>query len=203
MIPLVLFALLIAGLAVWSAVAAARAARAFPPEGEFVELGAPFAPARLHHVDRGAQRPGVAPIILIHGASGNLRDMTASLVPALEGQTRVIAVDRPGHGWSTRGPHPDISDPAMQARAIREAARQLGVERPVVLGHSWGAAVAAVARWQVSRDRTVLGTRCSRPVHSWLRMAMWLRWQSPSRVFVTRRHPGVNPIGGDYRSSVR
>ena len=143
MIPLVLFALLIAGLAVWSAVAAARAARAFPPEGEFVELGAPFAPARLHHVDRGAQRPGVAPIILIHGASGNLRDMTASLVPALEGQTRVIAVDRPGHGWSTRGPHPDISDPAMQARAIREAARQLGVERPVVLGHSWGAAVAA------------------------------------------------------------
>ena len=148
MIPLVLLTLLIAGLvvaglAVWSTVAAARAARAYPPEGEFVELGAPFAPARLHHVDRGTARPGVAPVILIHGASGNLRDMTASLAPALEGHTRVVAIDRPGHGWSMRGPHPDISDPAMQARAIHDAARKLGIERPVVLGHSWGAAVAA------------------------------------------------------------
>ncbi len=143
MAVLALFTLLIAALAVWSAIAAARAARTFPPEGEFVELGAPFAPVRLHYVDRGTVRPGVAPVILIHGASGNLRDMTASLVPALEGHTRVIAIDRPGHGWSARGTHPDISDPALQARVIRDAARRLGVERPVVLGHSWGASVAA------------------------------------------------------------
>ncbi|MBX3489075.1 alpha/beta hydrolase [Parvibaculum sp.] len=143
MVALALFVLLIAGLAVWSAIAAARAARAFPPEGEFVETGTEFAPVRIHYVDRGTARPGVAPVILIHGASGNLRDMTASLVPALEGHTRVIAIDRPGHGWSTRGPHPEISDPIAQARVIRDAMRQRGVERPVVLGHSWGAAVAA------------------------------------------------------------
>lgn len=143
MVLFLLLAAFLAGLAIWSAVVAVRAARAFPPEGGFVETGAEFAPVRLHYVDRGSEHPGVAPVVLIHGASGNLRDMTASLVPALERHTRVIAVDRPGHGWSTRGPHPGISGPALQARVIREAMRQLGVERPVVLGHSWGAAVAA------------------------------------------------------------
>ncbi|MEX0839539.1 MAG: alpha/beta hydrolase [Parvibaculum sp.] len=143
MVLFLLLAFFIAGLALWSAVAAARAARAFPPLGGFVELDVPFAPARLHYIDRGAAAAGVAPVVLIHGASGNLRDMTASLVPALEGHTRVVAVDRPGHGWSTRGGHPEISDPAAQARAIHAALCRLGVERPVVLGHSWGASVAA------------------------------------------------------------
>jgi len=152
MVGLVLLVCLIAGLAVWSAIAATRAARAFPPEGGFVELGAEFAPARLHYVDCGTAAAGVAPIVLIHGASGNLRDMTASLVPALEGRTRVVAVDRPGHGWSDRTGHADISDPAAQARAIREAVRRLGVERPVVLGHSWGASVAAAYALQFADE---------------------------------------------------
>ena len=143
MVLFLLLAAFIGSLAIWSAVVAVRAARAFPPEGGFVETGAEFAPVRLHYVDRGSERPGVAPVVLIHGASGNLRDMITSLVPALERQTRVIAVDRPGHGWSTRGRHPGISGPVAQARVIREAMRQLGIERPVVLGHSWGAAVAA------------------------------------------------------------
>ncbi|MDO8838047.1 MAG: alpha/beta hydrolase [Parvibaculum sp.] len=143
MVLFLLLASFLAGLALWSAVAAARAARAFPPLGDFVELDDAFGPARLHYVDRGTAWTGVAPVVLIHGASGNLRDMTASLMPALERHTRVIAVDRPGHGWSARGSHPEMSDPVTQAHAIRAALRRLGVERPVVLGHSWGASVAA------------------------------------------------------------
>lgn len=130
-------------LALYSAWALARAAKTWPPQGDFVALGGEFEGTRLHYVDRGEARPGVAPIVLIHGASGNLRDMTESLVGPLSRETRVVAIDRPGHGWSERGPHLDIADPAVQARAVREAVHALGLDRPVVLGHSWGASVAA------------------------------------------------------------
>lgn len=109
----------------------------------FVELDGDFAGARLHYVEKGAAKPGIAPVILIHGASGNLRDMELALMDALSHETRVLAFDRPGHGWSERTAHPGIADPALQAAAIRNALGRLGVERPVMLGHSWGASVAA------------------------------------------------------------
>ena len=49
------------------------------------------------HLERlGAGRP----VCLIHGASGNLNDMTFRLGPALAERFEVIAVDRPGHGRS-------------------------------------------------------------------------------------------------------
>lgn len=153
---LVIFiALLLAGLLVYSAWAAWRISALFPPSGEFVELDGEFEGLRLHYVSRGEARGGVAPVILIHGASGNLRDMEESLVPALAAETRVVAFDRPGHGWSGRGRHPDISNPAVQARAIRAAAAKLGLENPVVLGHSWGASVAAA--WALDAPESLTG----------------------------------------------
>ncbi|WP_168713191.1 alpha/beta fold hydrolase [Parvibaculum lavamentivorans] len=120
----------------------ALAATMWPPD-LFVELGGEFSGARFHYTEQGVAPPGVASVVLIHGASGNLRDMELSLMESLSRHTRVIAIDRPGHGWSDRTSHPDISNPAVQARAIREALARLGVERPVILGHSWGGAVAA------------------------------------------------------------
>mgnify|MGYP003669186620 CR=1 FL=1 len=140
---LLVLALLAASLVLYSSWASLRATRAWPPEGGFVALGGAFGGESLHYVDRGEARPGIAPVVLIHGASGNLRDMTQSLVEPLSRETRVIAIDRPGHGWSARTAHPDIADPAVQARAIHEVLSQLGVMRPVILGHSWGASVAA------------------------------------------------------------
>lgn len=133
---------ILGGLVTVSSAPAALAATMWPPD-RFVELGGEFAGARLHYIDKGEARPGIAPVVLIHGASGNLRDMEASLVGPLSQHTRVIAIDRPGHGWSDRTGHADIADPATQARAIREALGRLGIERPVILGHSWGGAVAA------------------------------------------------------------
>lgn len=112
----------------------ARTERLYPPLGDFVEVDG----ARLHYVDRGA---GV-PVVLIHGASGNLRDFAVSIMDDLARDHRVIAFDRPGHGWSTRPARPDIHDPAAQAALINKALRKLGVGRHVLLGHSWGGAVA-------------------------------------------------------------
>ena len=105
----------------------------FPPLGQITEVnGVPF-----HYVDRGE---GPA-IVLIHGSSGNLRDFTFSMVDKLADRYRVIAVDRPGMGYTGRlgGRTESISD---QAAFIVAAMAQIGVEKPIVLGQSYGGAVA-------------------------------------------------------------
>ncbi|NIJ40535.1 pimeloyl-ACP methyl ester carboxylesterase [Parvibaculum indicum] len=136
------FLLLLVGLWAYSVWTSRRIERRYPPVGDFVEV----AGVRLHYQRRGALRDGVAPVVLIHGASGNLRDMMNALGDRLGRETSVIAFDRPGHGWSERGwsgRGADMASPAAQARLIRQAVRDLGIERPVILGHSWGGAVAA------------------------------------------------------------
>ncbi|MFK7881945.1 alpha/beta fold hydrolase [Roseobacter sp.] len=88
-------------------------------------------------------------LVLIHGASGSLRDYTFDLVDRLKHRYRVIALDRPGLGWSGRLA-PDYGGvwnaaaepPAVQARLLQGAVEALGVTRPIVLGHSFGGAVA-------------------------------------------------------------
>ncbi|NYS24751.1 alpha/beta hydrolase [Rhodobacteraceae bacterium 2376] len=110
-----------------------RARQATPPEGQFVEVNG----RRVHAVVRG-QGPD---LVLIHGASGNARDFTFDMVEDLADDFRVIAFDRPGMGWSDRQEEIERS-PQAQADVLRSAAAQLGVERPIVLGHSYGGAVA-------------------------------------------------------------
>lgn len=80
-------------------------------------------------------------LVAIHGALMCLEDLWLGPVPALSEHFRVVAVDRPGHGFSLRprGRGADIWD---QAARIRDAVRILGLERPVILGHSFGGAVA-------------------------------------------------------------
>ncbi|MEM0990574.1 MAG: alpha/beta hydrolase [Pseudomonadota bacterium] len=93
--------------------------------------------ARIHAWDQGTGQP----VVLIHGASGNLRDWTFSAGPRLSQRYRTIAFDRPGLGYSDR-PQGAGGDPATQARVLMAAAKELGVKRPIVVGHSLGAAVA-------------------------------------------------------------
>lgn len=96
-------------------------------------------------------------LVLLHGASGNVRDFTFDLVDRLKDDFRVIALDRPGLGWtgrlpgyggagSTRG-----ETPREQARFLQKAADRLGVSNPMVLGHSYGGAVALA--WALERPR--------------------------------------------------
>lgn len=92
---------------------------------------------RLAYVEAGDGPP----VLLIHGALTNLDDMRIGLFDTLASDHRVIAFDRPGHGESTRARLADAS-PWRQAELIREAATAIGVEQPVVVGHSFGGAVA-------------------------------------------------------------
>lgn len=117
------------------------ALRDHPPEGRFVQVGG----ARVHYVQEGAGPD----VVLIHGASGNTRDMTFGLVPRLREHYRVTAFDRPGLGFTDRA-RPGLDrvfggtgeTPQEQAALLQGAARAIGIERPIVLGHSLGGAVA-------------------------------------------------------------
>ncbi len=96
---------------------------------------------RVHADVGGSQTTGAPTIILIHGASGNLHDMTFSLAPRLRQTHHVVAFDRPGLGHS-EPLHDKGETPREQARHLAAAARKLGVERAIVVGHSYGGAVA-------------------------------------------------------------
>lgn len=112
-----------------------------PPTGQFVQVD-----SRDVHVVVTGTGPD---LVLIHGAGGSSRDFTVGLVNKLKDKYRVFAVDRPGFGWSERQSEMlegaltvEAESPIQQARHLAEAVRQLGARRPIVLGHSYGAAVA-------------------------------------------------------------
>lgn len=81
-------------------------------------------------------------LLLLHGASGNLRDLQLSIGERLAARHRVVLVDRPGHSRSDRLGGREMASPARQGDAIAEALDALGVGRVVVVGHSWSGAVA-------------------------------------------------------------
>lgn len=94
--------------------------------------------ARLHFVIKGAGRP----VVLIHGNPGSCQDWVR-LYGALASRYQVIGFDRPGHGHSDRPNHQPVTV-EIQARMLHCALKELGVEHPILVGHSWGAALALV-----------------------------------------------------------
>ncbi|NNF24836.1 MAG: alpha/beta hydrolase [Rhodobacteraceae bacterium] len=125
---------------------AAAAEDAFPPEGELIEVNG----TTVHAVVRGSGPD----LVLIHGASGNTRDFTFDLVGRLSDRYRVIALDRPGFGYTDRlgRGSESIND---QAILLQAAAAHLGAEKPIVLGQSYGGAVAMA--WAVERPDKLSG----------------------------------------------
>lgn len=127
---------------------AAEAEATYPPTGQFVQVN-----GRQVHAHIEGSGPD---LVLIHGASGNTRDFTFAFVDQLKDHYRVIVFDRPGLGWTDRisdafvGPFNNSAEnPAEQAAFLQAAADQLNVRNPVVLGHSYGGAVALA--WGLNR----------------------------------------------------
>lgn len=105
-----------------------------PPAGKFIEVNG----IRLHYLERGQGQP----IVLLHGNGTMAQELEISGVLDLASEKyRVIVFDRPGYGYSDR-PRTTIWTPAAQARLLYQALQQLGIQRPVIAGHSWGAMVA-------------------------------------------------------------
>jgi pimeloyl-ACP methyl ester carboxylesterase len=79
-------------------------------------------------------------VVLIHGALTTLEDMRIGPMDALARKFRVLALDRPGHGKSER--ERLLGSAWLQAKLINEAVTKLGLDRPVIVGHSFGGLVA-------------------------------------------------------------
>ena len=112
--------------------------RAYPARGRMIEV----AGATLNIVDIGPRDAAGPPVVMIHGASSNLEVMRQPLGEMLARNHRVILIDRPGHGWSTRARLED-STPAIQGRMIDEALEKLGVGPVILVVHSWSGALGA------------------------------------------------------------
>lgn len=131
--------------------------RAFPANGNMIEV----AGAMLNVVDIGPRDAAGPPIVMLHGASSNLEVMRQPLGDRLAKDHRVILIDRPGHGWSTRA-RPEDSTPAIQGRMIDEALGKLGVSSAVFVVHSWSGALGA--RMALDYPRRVAGLVMLAPV---------------------------------------
>ncbi|HEY2247621.1 MAG TPA: alpha/beta hydrolase [Bradyrhizobium sp.] len=134
--------------------------RTYPPGGQRLEV----AGAVLNVVDPGRRDTSGPPVVLLHGASSNLEVMRP-LARRLAEHHRVILIDRPGHGGSTRARVTD-STPAVQARMIVEALDKLGVGPAIIVVHSLAGAIGA--RMALDYPADVAGLVMLAPVtHPW------------------------------------
>lgn len=120
------------GLALWTALGARAATAMVPRDGQLADVPG----GSLHYTDRG----NGPPIVMLHGLLGQLRHYSYALADRLVADHRLVLVDRPGWGYSTvEGAQPGIVE---QANMVAALIRGLGLERPVIVGHSMGGALA-------------------------------------------------------------
>ena len=124
----------LAGAAMIASYRAAQAERRYLPLGRFVTAGG----VRLHYVEAGRGFP----VVFLHGNGAMVEDFLISGAFGRAAQRyRAIAFDRPGFGHSAR-PTGRKWSASAQASILPHAFRLLGIERPIVVGHSWGTLVA-------------------------------------------------------------
>src|SRR5882672_1862175 len=121
------------GLVIFTAITARRVETALPAGGQFIEV----AGARIHYLDKGSGPS----IVILHGLGGQMGNFTYALLERLTDEFRVILMDRPGSGYSRRAPGA-TGRLTEQAAIVAEFIRKLGLERPLLVGHSLGGAIA-------------------------------------------------------------
>ncbi len=159
---LIVLAAVMGILALISTVGASRIERQFPPVGAFVEVDG----IRMHYRDAGRGPT----IVLLHGASANLRDFNASIFEPLSRTYRVIAIDRPGHGYSER-PSGEWPDPARQAQLVQQLLTNLEVKNPILVGHSWSGSL--VLAYLLAYPEAAGGVLLAGGTHPWQGGVAW------------------------------
>ncbi|MEP1767476.1 MAG: alpha/beta hydrolase [Sulfitobacter sp.] len=155
---MLLFATLVLALILltfWRSSARGAAANAaYPAQGRLIDVdGTPV------HVLIAGSGPD---LVLLHGANGNLRDWTFDFVDRVSDRYRVIMFDRPGLGQSGRLPgksgpwNSHFESPKEQAILLQKAAAIVGIDTPVVVGHSFGGAVALAWALEQPEDTAAL-----------------------------------------------
>lgn len=159
---LLILALLVtlAGLSacVHSAIYTSRVETKYPLKGTLIQVNQ----ADVHVISTGQSG---TPILMIHGASANANEFTYTLAPRLSNDHRVLMADRPGHGYSGRPREAETL--GMQAAQMAGALDTLAAnEKAVIVGHSYGGAVAL--RLALDHPDKVKGLVLLAPVsHDW------------------------------------
>lgn len=90
------------------------------------------------------QEPSSPPVLLLHGLSSNAH-FWSRVAKRLPGR-RVVAFDQRGHGLTGRPPHaPALPDGFAMDELLADVtflAGRLGLKKPILAGHSWGATVS-------------------------------------------------------------
>jgi pimeloyl-ACP methyl ester carboxylesterase len=148
----------------------------------------------LRFVDASGVRTHVAewgagePILLIHGASSDMGVWAPTVIPSLSSRFRIAAYDRPGLGFTEQRP-PRAETLEVQAKVAAGVIEQLKLDRPIIVGHSWGGAVTL--RLALDHPDLVGGLVLIAPVaYEWPGGVSWhLHWSS-------------NPLIGDLFNQV-
>jgi pimeloyl-ACP methyl ester carboxylesterase len=97
---------------------------------------------RFHYLSWGAEQTELPSALLLHGVTSSAQSWVR-VGPTLANRYRVYALDMRGHGDSIK--------PSKGAYSLRHTADDaaafidiLGLERPLLIGHSWGGATAMV-----------------------------------------------------------
>ncbi len=114
-----------------------ESSEAIAPAPDTAETFVSVGDTRLHYVESGSGRT----VVLIHGNAGDVQDFDFGTLDLLAHNFHVIAFDLPGHGLSKM---PDNAKGTIQEQAVtlHQALTALGVKVPILVGHSWGGAIA-------------------------------------------------------------
>lgn len=126
--------LLVLAYLMWTTRKLARQAeKAVPAAGKFVTVNG----NQIHYIERGEGRP----ILMVHGLGGTLHHLRRPLMESFGDGYRLIALDRAGSGYSTRASAMtgSLKEQAEEIAAFIDA---LGLEKPLLVGHSLGGAIA-------------------------------------------------------------
>lgn len=138
------------GAAAFVQIRSRAAERSHRIRGRFLDVDG----ARLHYLERGR---GPA-LVLVHGLGSMIDDFVLSgLVSRAAEHYRVIVIDRPGYGGSSRPRHRRWTI-AAQAELLHAALRRLDVYCPLLFGHSLGATIALAYALRYPVERLVLAS---------------------------------------------
>ncbi|WP_197279919.1 alpha/beta hydrolase [Bosea sp. AAP35] len=112
--------------------------RSHPPTGVLVAVES----HKLHYREQMPPGRPLGTVVLVHGAWTGHADLFSTLAPLLSGY-RVIAVDRPGQGWSERPAGSSMASPAFQAQSLMAMLDLLAPEKVLIVAHSLAGALSA------------------------------------------------------------
>jgi pimeloyl-ACP methyl ester carboxylesterase len=155
-----LLVLALAGLAAFTALTARGIEKRLPPPGQFIDIDG----MNLHYIDEGSGPT----VVMIHGLAGQHGHFVYALRDVLTEDHRVVILDRPGCGYSTRPPYASATI-AAQAQTISRFIAALGLKNPLIVGHSLGGAIAlslAVNHPEQVAGLALLAPLTHKPLHT-------------------------------------